>query len=113
MRSDAERLQDILEAIARIQSRAQIEQLQEDELLQVWVLYHLQIVGEAVRSLSVELTQQHSEVPWSQIVGLRNRVVHEYFDIDLDIVIDIVTTDLPGFQAQIEGILQTLNQGEL
>jgi uncharacterized protein with HEPN domain len=112
VRSDAERLQDILEAIERIQSRAQIEQLQEDEMLQVWVLYHLQIVGEAVRSLSVELTQQHPEVPWSQIVGLRNRVVHEYFDIDLDIVIDIVTTDLPGFQSQIEGILQELNGGE-
>lgn len=112
MRSDAERLQDILEAIERIQSRAQIEQLQEDELLQVWVLYHLQIVGEAVRSLSAGLTQQHPEVPWSQIVGLRNRVVHEYFDIDLDIVIDIVTTDLPGFQVQIESILQALNQDE-
>jgi uncharacterized protein with HEPN domain len=69
VRSDAERLQDILEAIERIQSRAQIEKLQEDEMLQVWVLYHLQIVGEAVRSLSVELTQQHPEVPWSQIVG--------------------------------------------
>jgi uncharacterized protein with HEPN domain len=112
VRSDAERLQNILEAIERIQSRAQIEQLQEDELLQVWVLYHLQIVGEAVRSLSAELTQQHPEVPWSQIVGLRNRVVHEYFNIDLDIVIDIVTTDLPGFQSRIEGILQKLNGNE-
>lgn len=76
MRSDAERLRDILEAIERIQSRAQIERLQEDDLLQVWVLYHLQIVGEAVRALSLDLTKQHPEVPWSQIVGLRNRVVH-------------------------------------
>ena len=112
MRSDAERLRDILEAIARIQSRAQLERLFEDDLLQVWVLYHLQIVGEAVRALSLDLTQQHPEVPWSQIVGLRNRVVHEYFDIDLDIVLDIVTSDLPGFQSQVEGILQALNSDE-
>jgi uncharacterized protein with HEPN domain len=112
VRSDAERLRDIGEAIERIQSRVKIERLQEDDMLQVWVLYHLQIVGEAVRSLSAELTQQYPEVPWSLIVGLRNRVVHEYFDIDLDIVIDIVTTDLPGFQAQIEGILQELNSDE-
>jgi len=70
------------------------------------VLYHLQIVGEAIRSLSLELTQQYPETPWSQIVGLRNRVVHEYFDIDLDVVIDIVTSDLPGFQVQIQRILQ-------
>ncbi len=108
MRSDAERLQDILEAIERIQSRAQVDRLQQDELLQVWVLYHLQIVGEAVRSLSSELTQRYPEIPWSQVVGLRNRVVHEYFEIDLDIVIDIVTNDLPGFQAQIQRILQKL-----
>jgi len=75
VRSDAERPRDILEAIERIQRQVQIERLQENELLQVWVLYHLQIVGEAVRSLSAELTQQHPEIPWSQIVGLRNRVV--------------------------------------
>lgn len=109
MRSDAERLQDILEAIERIQVRVQVDRLQQDELLQVWVLYHLQIVGEAVRSLSLALTQQYPQIPWSQIVGLRNRVVHEYFDIDLDVVIDIVTNDLPGFQAQIERILQEVD----
>ncbi len=45
MRSDVERLGDILEAIQQIQQRIQIERLQEDDLLQVWVLYHLQIVG--------------------------------------------------------------------
>lgn len=112
MRSDVERLGDILEAIQRIQQRIQIERLQEDDLLQVWVLYHLQIVGEAVRSLSSELTQRYPEIPWSQIVGLRNRVVHEYFEIDLDIVIDIVTNDLPGLQIQIEGIRQELNHDE-
>ncbi len=61
---------------------------------------------------SLDLTQKHPEVPWSQIVGLRNRVVHEYFDIDLDIVLDIVTSDLPGFQSQIEGILRALNSDE-
>jgi len=72
VRSDAERLQDILEAIKRIQSRAQVDRLQQDELLQVWVLYHLQIVGEALRSLSSELIQRYPEIPWSQMVGLRN-----------------------------------------
>jgi uncharacterized protein with HEPN domain len=45
VRSDVERLGDILEAIQQIQQRIQIERLQEDDLLQVWVLYHLQIVG--------------------------------------------------------------------
>jgi len=105
MRRDLERLQDIWDAIDRIQSRFDLDRIEDDEMLQVWVLYHLQIIGEAARALSSEIMQNHSQVPWSKIVGLRNRVVHEYFDIDLDIVIDIVTYDLPELKEQIKGIL--------
>ncbi|NBD18971.1 MAG: DUF86 domain-containing protein [Cyanobacteria bacterium] len=105
MRRDSERLQDIWDAIDRIQSRFDLDRIEDDEMLQVWVLYHLQIIGEAARALSSEIMQNHSQVPWSKIVGLRNRVVHEYFDIDLDIVIDIVTYDLPELKEQIKGIL--------
>jgi uncharacterized protein with HEPN domain len=95
MRRDLERLQDIWDAIERIQSRVDLDRIEDDEMLQVWVLYHMQIIGEAARALSSEIKQNYSQVPWSKIVGLRNRVVHEYFDIDLDIVIDIVVYDLP------------------
>ena len=105
MRRDSERLQDIFDAIKRIQDRADLNQIENDEMLQVWVLYHLQIIGEAARALSSELTQHYSQIPWSKIIGLRNRVVHEYFDIDLDIVIDIVIYDLPDLKEQIKGIL--------
>jgi uncharacterized protein with HEPN domain len=105
MRRDSKRLQDILDAIDRIESRFDLDRIEYDEMLQVWVLYHLQIIGEATRALSSEIMQNYSQVPWSKIVGLRNRVVHEYFDIDLDIVIDIVTYDLPELKEQIKGIL--------
>jgi len=105
MKRDLERLQDILEAVDRIQSRFDLNCIEDDEMLQVWVLYHLQIIGEATRTLSSEIRQNYSQIPWSKIVGLRNRVVHEYFDIDLDIVIDIVTYDLPELKEQIKGIL--------
>lgn len=105
MRRDSERLQDILDAIERIQSRVNLDRIEDDEMLQVWALYHLQIIGEAARALSSEITQNYSQVPWSKIVGLRNRVVHEYFDIDLDIVIDIIVYDLPELKDKITGIL--------
>jgi len=105
MRRDSERLQDIWDAIDRIQSRFDLDRIEDDEMLQVWVLYHLQIIGEAARALSSEIMQNHSQVPWSKIVGLRNRVVHEYFDIDLDIIIDLVAYDLPELKKQIKGIL--------
>ena len=50
MRRDSERLQDILEAIERIQSRVDLNKIEDDEMLQVWVLYHLQIIGEAAHA---------------------------------------------------------------
>lgn len=109
MRRDAERLQDILDAIARIQARIELEQLPQDELLQVWVLYHLQIIGEAARNLSPDITQRYPQIPWTQVVGLRNRVVHEYFAIDLEIVTDIVTSDLPTLKTTIAQMLQDLS----
>ena len=64
MRDDRERLLDIQEAIERIEkySARGREAFERDELIQTWVLHHLQIIGEAVRALSPELTQKHSEI---------------------------------------------------
>ena len=115
MRDDRERLLDILEAIQRIDKYAALgrDRFESDELVQSWVLRHLQIIGEAVRGLSDDLRQQHSEVPWSQIVGMRHILVHHYFDIDLDVVWVVVAAQLPELQRQIETIVKGLgNAGE-
>jgi uncharacterized protein with HEPN domain len=69
----------------------------------------MQIIGEAARALSSEIKQNYSQVPWSKIIGLRNRVVHEYFDLDLDIVIDIVVYDLPELKDKITIILNNFS----
>ncbi|QDZ39011.1 DUF86 domain-containing protein [Euhalothece natronophila Z-M001] len=71
MRRDLRRLQDILEAIERIQGRVDFNKIEDDEMLQVWVLYHLQIIGEATCALSSQLRQNYSQIPWSKIIGLR------------------------------------------
>lgn len=96
MRDDRERLLDILEAIERIEKytargRAIFD---EDELIQTWVLHHLQIIGEAVRALSPETTSNADEIEWSRIVGMRNILVHNYFSIDADIVWAVIENDL-------------------
>ena len=67
MRRDLERLQDILEAIDRIQQHSNRgrEIFDNEPLVQVWVVHHLEIVGEACRALSPELPGRHGEVPWS------------------------------------------------
>jgi len=107
MRDDRERLLDVLEAIERIEKYAARgrESFERDELIQTWVLHHLQIIGEAVRALSPELTQKHSEVAWSKIVGMRNILVHNYFSIDAAIVWAAIENDLPLLKQQISGLL--------
>lgn len=107
MRDDRERLLDIQEAIERIEKYAVRgrEAFEQDELIQTWVLHHLQIIGEAARALSPALTQKHSEVAWSKIVGMRNILVHNYFSSDAGIVWAVIENDLPVLKQQIYEIL--------
>ena len=106
MRDDRERLLDILEAIERIQKYARRgrDAFDQDELIQVWVVHHLQILGEAVQRLSPELREKQPQIPWRGIVGMRNIVVHEYFAIDHQIVWATVAKDLTALA---EGVHQT------
>jgi uncharacterized protein with HEPN domain len=83
----------------------------QNELVQSWVVRHLQILGEAIRGLSPELRTQHKELPWSEIVGMRNILVHDYFDIDQDIVWSVVKHDLPSLRLSLERILAGLPPG--
>jgi len=88
MRSDAERLKDINEAIAKIDKYASRGKrtFLDDELIQTWVLFHLQMIGEAARAMSEETRGRYPQVSWQDIIDFRNLVVHEYFRVDLDIV---------------------------
>ncbi len=110
MRDDRERLRHILEAIERIEKYAVsgIEVFQGDELIQNWMVRHIQIIGEAARALSQEFRDDRSEIPWPDIIAMRHVLVHEYFGIDLDIVWRVVSTELPEFKRQIEAILRQL-----
>ena len=86
MKSDSERLRDISEAIGRIQRYGDRgrDEFARDELLQTWVVDHLQRIGEAVGRLTDPLKEQHPEVPWREIVAMRNILVHDYFAVNID-----------------------------
>jgi len=88
MRDDRERILDMLEAIDRIERHAEKgrEAFNQDELIQTWVIHHLQIIGEAASKLSQDFRDTYREIPWPQIVAMRNVIAHEYFGIDLDAV---------------------------
>lgn len=108
MRSDRERLLDVLDAIQRIkrqtaQGRARFE---EDEVLQTAVMRWIEIVGEAVRGLSDELRDAHPEIPWRQIIAMRNIVVHVYFEVDTEAVWLAVEQDLPKLEVKVRALLE-------
>jgi len=110
VRQDLERLEDILEAIEQIEKYLQQGKsaFESDELIQVWMIHYLQIIGEAARSTSTELKQKYPDIPWVAIVGFRNLVVHEYFRVDLNVVWDVVENDLPELKRQIEKMKKAL-----
>ncbi len=93
MRDDRERLLDILEAIERIQKYAARgkDVFFKDDLIQVWVIHHIQIIGEATANLSKDLQDNHPQIPWPDIVSMRNVLVHQYFGVDLNQIWDTVT----------------------
>ncbi|MDQ2707558.1 MAG: DUF86 domain-containing protein [Actinomycetota bacterium] len=107
MRDDHERLADILVAADKIRARVRRgrDSFVADEDLQIVLIHLVQVIGEAASRVTPELTAQHPRVPWRQIVGMRNRVVHDYFEIDLDILWAAVTHDVPRLAMQITLIL--------
>lgn len=111
MRDDRERLRDIQEAIERIERHTASGRtaFQQDELIQNWVVHHLEVLGEAVRHLSGHLKERHPEIPWLQIVGMRNILAHNYFAIDHDAVWQVVEGDLPRLKRSVQTLLQELD----
>lgn len=107
MRSDRERLMDILESIEHIEKRAPLsrEQFDSNDMLQVWVVYHLQIIGEAAAKLSHSFQERHSSIPWADMISMRNVLVHHYFGIDLQQIWDTIQIDLPFIKSSLMKIL--------
>jgi len=108
VRDDRERLKDILRATDHILANTGggRQTFESDEMLQVWVLHHLQIFGEAARSLSPEFRQRHHDRVWAGAAGLRNILVHHYFEIDANEVWKVVDNDLKPLRDRVVQILE-------
>lgn len=77
-----------------------------DRKTQSAVLRQLEIIGEAVKHLSTDLRSRESHVPWRQIAGMRDRLIHGYFMVDLAAVWSTVETDLPALRQQVSRMLE-------
>lgn len=110
MRSVRDRLELVAEAIQRIEKEqvAGRETFDNDPKSQVWMVHHIQIIGEAVRAVLDQLRELDPNTSWAQIVGMRHILVHDYFGVDLDEVWAAVENDLPALKSSVEGLLRSL-----
>ncbi len=101
-------LTDIKDAVVRVlrYTAAGREAFFANPMAQDAVVRNIEIMGEATRGVSEALKKAHPEVPWRDISDMRNRVIHDYFRVDLAVVWDVVEKDLVPLQRQIEALLQ-------
>jgi uncharacterized protein with HEPN domain len=103
-------LEDIRESIQKVEKYVAgltLEQFKTNELVIDAVVRNLEIIGEASRMMPEEGKKKLSNLPWNNMVGLRNRIIHEYFGVDLNIIWYIVKNELPSVKNQIDSELES------
>lgn len=107
-RDDLTRMRHMLdaakEAVQSAQKRSRAD-LARDRIWSLGLVKCVEVIGEAASRVGQETQEKHPQIPWSQIVAMRNRLVHAYFDIDLDQVWKAVTEDIPPLIETLEKIL--------
>ena len=92
------------EALEFVRGKQRVD-LETDRMLALSLVKELEIVGEAAGKVSADIRMQYGAIPWQDISGMRNRLIHAYFDIDLDVVWSTVTKDLAQLKTALEKIL--------
>ncbi|MBL8850573.1 MAG: DUF86 domain-containing protein [Planctomycetaceae bacterium] len=108
MKDDLNYVGHILDCARRIQRHTlgiTREAFDSNEILQLAITHLIQTAGEAARKLTPAFRQLHPQVPWNQIVGMRHRLVHDYLNIDIDVVWQVSTVDVPKLISQLAPIL--------
>lgn len=107
-RDSVDFLMDILDSIEKIENFVEgfdFEEFSKDQKTIYAVLRALEIIGEATKNLPNSLKVEHPEVPWRNMAGFRDKVVHGYFGVDLEVVWDTVVDDAPSLKPLIAKIL--------
>lgn len=109
--SDILRLKDILWAISALDRHrsGSRETFDADELLRHFVWKHIEIIGEAASKIRSEIRSAHPEIAWGKMIGMRNRLVHEYVSVDWDTVWLVFSEETVRLQPQIEALLREMD----
>lgn len=107
--ADRLRVQHMIDAandIVRFISGRQRADLDSDRMLHLAVVRSVEIIGEAASQISKETRASAPEIPWRAIIGMRNRLIHAYWDIDADIVWKTVTERIPGLLSMLRALIE-------
>ncbi len=99
---------DSTEAILSFSKGKRRASLGKNRLLLSAILREFEIIGEAANRISEKTKKQFSHIPWKELIGMRNRLIHAYFDVDHDIIWNTVREYLPSFQKQLENAINSL-----
>lgn len=110
MKDDKFYLIHIIESITNIEAYVEPGELEffKSKLIQDAVIRNLEIIGEATKKVSNELKQKEIEIPWREMAGLRDVLLHDYFGVDLDIVWNVVKKELPNIHILIKKIIEEI-----
>ncbi|MFW6348304.1 MAG: DUF86 domain-containing protein [Cyclonatronaceae bacterium] len=103
-------LEDMYDSMLRIQEYIEhlsLDEFSESSLVIDAVVRNLEIIGEASKHVPVSVKQKYPQLPWKQMYGLRNFIVHEYFGIDIEIIWKIISDELPQNAKDLEALIQT------
>ncbi|MEJ2703669.1 MAG: DUF86 domain-containing protein [Sedimentisphaerales bacterium] len=108
-RTDIDFLRDIAEAIFRIRAYVKdidYERFSGDTKTQDAVVRNLEIIGEAAKNISQGLKKKHTQIPWRDLAGVRDKLIHHYFGVNIDVVWGIAIEELPVLLSSLEQILK-------
>ncbi|RDE14688.1 MAG: hypothetical protein C4K48_05660 [Candidatus Thorarchaeota archaeon] len=108
LKDDKVRIQHMLDAVLEVieftHNKVRSD-LDNDRKLKHALVRLLEIIGEAAVGMSENIMNKHPDIPWKEMIGMRNRLIHGYFDVDLDIVWQTVTEDIPPLKTLLENLV--------
>jgi len=110
-RNSEDYLQDILDAISAAQqfvTGMTFNEFEQDQKTIFAVTRAIEIIGEAAKNVSLDLQSQYPELPWKSMAGMRDKLIHHYFGVNLTVLWDTVQQDLPNLKLQISQLLENL-----